>query len=207
MSEESTNRKELAIYGFGGHAREVAFQMKNVIEREGLNLQFYVDDQYANEIAKPISEFNPEERSMMVAVADPKDREEMVKRLPPETEFFTFIHHAALVFDLDNIEIGEGSFIGAFSIVTTNVKIGKHSILNRGNHIGHDTIAGDYLSMMPGAIISGNVTVGDRLYMGTGSSIREKLEICDDVTIGLNSGVVKNIKEPGIYVGLPTKKV
>ena len=127
--------------------------------------------------------------------------------LPPETEFFTFIHHAALVFDLDNIEIGEGSFIGAFSIVTTNVKLGKHSILNRGNHIGHDTIAGDYLSMMPGAIISGNVTVGDRLYMGTGSSIREKLEICDDVTIGLNSGVVKNIKEPGIYVGLPTKKV
>jgi sugar O-acyltransferase (sialic acid O-acetyltransferase NeuD family) len=199
--------KGLAIYGFGGHAREVAFQMKNVIERDQLDLQFYVDDQYANEIAKPISEFNPEERSMMVAVADPKDREEMVKRLPAETEFFTFIHHAAMVFDLENIEIGEGSFIGAFSLVTTNVNIGKHSILNRGNQIGHDTIVGDYLSMMPGAIISGNVTAGDRLYMGTNSSIREKLEICNDVTVGLNSGIVKNIKEPGIYVGLPAKKL
>lgn len=199
--------KGLAIYGFGGHAREVAFQMKHVIENEKLDLQFYVDDEYVNDIARPISEFNPEERMMMVAVADSKDRETMVKRLPKETEYFTFIHHAAIVFDLENIEIGEGSFIGAFSLITTNVNIGKHAILNRGNHIGHDTLIGDYLSMMPGAIISGNVTAGECLYMGTNSSIREKIEICNNVTVGLNSGVVKNIKEPGIYVGLPAKKL
>jgi len=199
--------KGLAIYGFGGHAREAAFQMKHVIENEKLDLQFYVDDEYVNDIARPISEFNPEERTMMVAVADSKDRETMVKRLPKETEYFTFIHHAAIVFDLENIEIGEGSFIGAFSLITTNIKIGKHAILNRGNHIGHDTLIGDYLSMMPGAIISGNVKAGECLYMGTNSSIREKIEICNDVTVGLNSGVVKNIKEPGIYVGLPAKKL
>lgn len=47
---------------------------------------------------------------------------------------------------MDNIEISEGSFIGAYSILTTNVKIGKHSILNRGNHIGHDCRIGDYFS-------------------------------------------------------------
>jgi sugar O-acyltransferase (sialic acid O-acetyltransferase NeuD family) len=199
--------KSLAIYGFGGHAREVAFQMKDIIGREELDLQFYVDDEYANELAKPISEFDPKERMMMVAVADPKDREMMVKKLPPETEFFTFIHNAALVFDFENFTIGEGSFVGAFSLITTNVHIGNHAILNRGNHIGHDTIVGDYLSMMPGAIISGNVTAGNRLYMGSNSSIREKLEVCDDVTLGLNCGLVKNIIEPGIYVGLPAKKL
>lgn len=199
--------KSLALYGFGGHAREVAFQMKHVIESEKLDLQFYVDDEYANDIAKPISEFNPEERAMMVAVANSEDREAMVKRLPHNTEFFTFIHRASIVFDLENIDIGEGSFIGAFSIITTNVKIGKHAILNRGNHIGHDTLIGDYLSMMPGAIISGNVTAGERLYMGTNSSIREKLEVCDGVTLGLNCGLIKNVIEPGIYVGLPAKKL
>jgi sugar O-acyltransferase (sialic acid O-acetyltransferase NeuD family) len=199
--------KSLAIYGFGGHAREVAFQMKYVIDSKNLDLQFYVDDEYANDLAKPISEFDPKERVMMVAVADPKDREMMVKKLPAETEFFTFIHDASLVLDFENFTIGEGSFVGAFSLITTNVNIGKHAILNRGNHIGHDTIIGDYLSMMPGSVISGNVTAGHRLYMGTNSSIREKLEICDDVTLGLNCGLVKNIIEPGIYVGLPAKRI
>ena len=199
--------KSLAIYGFGGHAREVSFQMKDIIEKENLDLQLYVDDEYANDLAKPISEFNPEERMMMVAVADPRDREMMVKKLPAETEFFTFIHNAAIVFDFGNFSIGEGSFIGAFSIITTNVHLGNHAILNRGNQIGHDTVVGDYLSMMPGAIISGNVTAGNRLYMGSNSSIREKLEVCDDVTLGLNCGLVKNVIEPGIYVGLPAKRL
>jgi UDP-3-O-[3-hydroxymyristoyl] glucosamine N-acyltransferase len=43
--------------------------------------------------------------------------------------------------------------------------------------------------------------------MGTNSSVREKVNICDNVTIGLNGGVVKNINEKGVYVGLPVKKI
>jgi UDP-3-O-[3-hydroxymyristoyl] glucosamine N-acyltransferase len=60
---------------------------------------------------------------------------------------------------------------------------------------------------MPCSVVSGNCTIGNRVYLGTNSSIREKIEICDDVTIGLNSGVVKNIKESGVYVGSPSKKI
>lgn len=106
-----------------------------------------------------------------------------------------------------NIEIGEGSFIGAYSILTTKIKIGKHSILNRANHIGHDSIAGDYLSMMPVSIISGNCKLGNRVYIGTNSSIREKINVCDDVIIGLNSGVVSDIKDACKYGGVPSKKL
>ena len=60
---------------------------------------------------------------------------------------------------------------------------------------------------MPGAIISGNVNVGDYVYLGTNSSIREKLNITKSVTIGLNSGVVKDISTPGVYAGVPVKKI
>ena len=140
---------------------------------------------------------------MMVAVADPLIREKMINKLSRDTIYFTFIHPTAILLDKESINIGEGSFIGAFSILTTNVILGKHSILNRANQIGHDTIIDDYLSMMPGSIVSGNVRAGKRLYMGTNSSIREKINICDDVIIGLNAGVVKSINNPGIYVGLP----
>ena len=190
---------KLSLFGYGGHSREVATYI-------GDDVTFFVDDKYTNKFTKPISEFNPQEYVMMVAVSDPKDRLSIVQRLPKTTQYFTFIHPTSHVVNSIN-EIGYGSFIGPYSILTTNIKIGNHSILNRMCQIGHDTITGDYLSMMPGSIISGNVTVGDNVYIGTNSSIREKINICSNVTIGLNSGVVKNILHPGVYVGSPAKKI
>ena len=190
---------KLALFGYGGHAQEVACQI-------GQEVTFFVDAKYANETAKPISEFNPEEYVMMVAVADSKDRFDIVQHLPKETKYFTFIHPTAQIMD-DNIEVGEGSFIGANSILTTNIKIGKHAILNRGNQIGHDCRIGDYFSAMPGAIVSGNVTIYDLIYIGTNSAIKEKLSIHSLSTIGMNSCVVKSIEEPGVYVGAPAKKI
>jgi sugar O-acyltransferase (sialic acid O-acetyltransferase NeuD family) len=190
---------KLALFGYGGHAREAACQ----IEQE---VTFFVDDKYANDVAKPISEFNPEEYMMMVAVANSKDRYDIVQRLPKDTKYFTFIHPSVQIMD-DNIEVGEGSFIGANSILTTSIKLGKHALLNRGNHIGHDCIIQDYFSAMPGAIISGNVTIGDCVYVGTNSSIKEKIIICSGVIIGSNATVVKHIVKSGTYVGVPTSKI
>ena len=189
-----------AIFGFGGHAKEVAMQI-------GGELTFFVDDEYSNHISKPLSEFNPLEYEILVAVSNPKEREKIINKLPPQTEFTTFIHPTVIISQNFYVVIGEGSFIGANSIITTNVTIGKHAILNRGNHIGHDCTIGDYFSAMPGAIISGNVNVGDYVYLGTNSSIREKLNITKSVTIGLNSGVVKDISTPGVYAGVPVKKI
>jgi sugar O-acyltransferase (sialic acid O-acetyltransferase NeuD family) len=186
------------LIGNGGHAREVMAQM-------GVNLLRFVDDQYIDDDTLPLSQFDPTKHVAMVAVANSKDRYDITQRLPKETQFFTFIHPTALL--MDNIEIGEGSFIGAYSILTTNIKLGKHSILNRGNHIGHDCRIGDYFSAMPGAIVSGNVTIYDLVYMGNNSSIREKLSVHSLSTIGMNSAVVKHIEEPGVYVGCPTKKI
>lgn len=188
-----------AIVGYGGHAREIMCQM-------GIELTCFVDDKYLVDGTVPLSLFDPNEYFLMVAVADSKDRMNIVERLPKGTKFFTWIHPTALILG-DNIEIGDGSFIGPYTILTTNIKLGKHSILNRTNQIGHDCIIGDFFSMMPGSIISGNCNIGDKVYIGTNSSVREKTYICDDVTIGLNSGVVKDIKECGTYVGTPTIKI
>ena len=186
------------LIGNGGHAREVMAQM-------GVNLLRFVDDQYVDDDTLPLSQFDPTKHVAMVAVADSKDRYDIVQRLPKETQFFTFIHPTALL--MENIEIGEGSFIGAYSILTTNVKIEKHAILNRGNHIGHDCKIGNYFSAMPGSFVSGNVTIYDCVYMGNNSSIREKLSIHSFSTIGMNSAVVKHIEIPGTYVGCPAIKI
>ena len=187
------------LIGYGGHAREIMAQMN-------MTLTCYVDDEFVDENTLPISKLNFEKCEVMVAIGDSLIRKKIVDKLPKHTKYFSFIHPTVQIMD-DNIKIGEGSFIGANSIITTNVKIGKHVLLNRGCHIGHDTVIGDYLSMMPNSVISGNVNVGDCFYMGNNSSVREKITICDNVTVGMNAGVVKNITEPGVYVGTPAKKI
>jgi sugar O-acyltransferase (sialic acid O-acetyltransferase NeuD family) len=188
---------KLALFGYGGHAREVAAQMN-------LDVTFFVDDKYANEVSKPISTFDPEIYQMMVAVADSKERENIVKKLPQNTSYFTFVHPTALLMS-ENLEIGIGSFIGAYSILKTNITIVNHTILNRGNHIGHDSKIGDFFSAMPGAIVSGNVVIGTNVYMGNNSSIREKITVGSNAIIGANAAVVKNIITGGTYVGVPAK--
>jgi sugar O-acyltransferase (sialic acid O-acetyltransferase NeuD family) len=187
-----------ALIGFGGHAREVMAQM-------GKDLVCFVDDEYVVEGTKSISEFNPKKYKVMIAIANPEIRKQILSKLPKNTKFFSWIHQTSLV--LNNVEIGEGSFIGAYSILTTNIKIGNHCILNRMNQIGHDCIIGDFFSAMPGSIVSGNVNIQDSVYLGNNSSIRENLTIHKDTIIGMNASVIKDITEPGVYVGVPSKKI
>ncbi len=191
----------LALIGNGGHAREVEFQM-------GIELTKFVDDHLYKPWTPnlmPLSKFNPKHWEIMVAVANPIDRESIVNRMPEDTRYFSFIHPTAIV--PEKFNVSPGSFIGAYSIITTNVKIGDHFILNRNSHIGHDSTIGNYFSVMPGSIVSGNVKIGDRVYLGTNSSIREKISICSDVTVGLNSGIYKSIDNPGTYSSITTNQI
>lgn len=189
---------EKALIGYGGHAKEVMSQI-------GQKLTCFVDDEYVDENTKSLTEFDPEKYIVMVAIADPRVRFDIVNKLPKNTKYFSWIHPTVII--TGDVEIGEGTFIGANSILTTNIKIGRHGLLNRGNHIGHDCKIGDFFSMMPGSIVSGNVKIYDCVYMGTNSSIKEKTSIHSLVTIGMGSAVVKNINETGTYVGVPSKKI
>ena len=187
-----------ALIGGGGHAREVAFQLKQ-------NLPFFVDDEFVDEDSLPLSTFDPSEYEVMVAIGDSRTRRKIIDKLPPHTKYFTFIHQTAILGK--DCEVGDGTFIGAYCIITSNVSLGQHTILSRGNHVGHDNCSGAFLSMMPGSIISGNVTLGEEVYLGTNSSIRENLYIANSTTIGMGSAVISDIKTKGTYAGVPAKKI
>jgi len=194
------------IIGAGGFAREVYWSL-SLIERVGT--VFFVDDKYydsKDNLILPISQFDPNEYEVVVAVGNPEDRFNIVQRLPKETKYFTHIHTSCQILGND-VEIGEGSIICAGTIITTNVKLGKHTHLNLQTTIGHDCEIGDYFTTAPGAKISGNCRIHDYVYVGTNASIKEKITIHSQTTIGLNAGVVKNIDEPGTYVGCPSKKI
>lgn len=192
-----------AIIGAGGFAREVKAQMGDH------TIKCFIDDQYwkeNNEYIFPLSEFDPQEYEVVVAIGDPKTRYEIISRLPKETKFFVFKHPSAQILGND-INVGQGSIICAGVIITTNIVIGDHAHLNLHTTIGHDCRIGNYFTTAPGAKISGNCDIGDYVYIGTNASVKEKTNICNESIIGLNAGVVKHITESGTYIGTPAKKI
>lgn len=194
------------IIGAGGFGKEIYWSL-SMMER--VNTVFFVDDKYwddSNEKILPLSSFDSDKYEVVIAIADSYHRERIVNSLPKNTKFFTHIHPTAQIHG-DDVEIGPGSIICAGSIITTNVKIGKHAHINLITTIGHDCVIGDYFTTAPGVQISGNEKIGDRVYFGTRSCMKQKLTVCDDVIIGMNAGVVKNITEPGTYIGTPAKKM
>jgi sugar O-acyltransferase (sialic acid O-acetyltransferase NeuD family) len=192
-----------ALIGGGGFAREIKSHIGDP------KIKCFVDDEYWKEnddYIFPLSKFDSKKYKVIVAIGDPKDRFDMIQKLPKDTKYFKFIHPSAQILGKDTF-IGEGSVICAGCILTTNITIGKHAHLNLQTTIGHDCRIGDYFTTAPGVKVSGNCNIGDLVYLGTNSSVREKITICDDVVIGLNSGVIKNITESGVYGGTPCKKI
>ena len=189
-----------ALFGNGGHAREVMLQMGEN------NLIRFVDDEFYKEgdsLLLPFSYFNPDEYEIMIAIGNSFDRSRVERKMPVGTKYFTFIHPTAIV--ASNVEIGKGSFIGAFSFVSCNVTLWDHCLLNRAVHIGHDSNVGHFFSAMPGSIVSGGVDIKNRVYMGTNSCTKENITIGSDVTIGAQSCVVSDLFDMGTYVGVPAK--
>jgi len=191
-----------ALIGAGGFAREVMNHMNRL-------LPCFVDSAYW----KPgiiglnnLSEFDPKEFEVLIVIGSPKGKSDVLLRLPKETKFFSFIHSSAQLLS-NNITIGEGSFIAANCILTTNIVIGKHCHLNLSTTVGHDCVIGDCFTTAPGVKISGNNKIGNNVHLCTNVATREKITICDDVIVGLSSGVVKDITEAGVYGGVPARRI
>jgi sugar O-acyltransferase (sialic acid O-acetyltransferase NeuD family) len=194
---------EKVLIGAGGFAREIRAHMND------FTMKCFVDDQYYKENDDnilPLSQFDATKHRALVAIGDPKDRFDMVQKLPKGTKYFSHIHPSAVILGND-VEIGEGSIVCAGVIITTNVKIGKHAHLNLQSTIGHDCTIGDYFTTAPGAKISGNCTIYDCVYVGTNASVKQKVSIHSFATVGLNAGVVKSIEDSGTYIGTPAKKL
>jgi sugar O-acyltransferase (sialic acid O-acetyltransferase NeuD family) len=191
-----------ALIGAGGFAREIKAHMKSP------EMICFVDEKYYNgeQYTEPLNKFNPDEYEVLVAVGNPKDKFDIIQRLPKDTKYFTFIDPSVIILG-DDVQIGEGSIICAGTIITTNVIIGKHAHLNLQSTVGHDCRIGDYFTTAPGAKISGNCIIYDCVYIGTNASIKEKITIHSLSTIGSNATVVKHIEESGVYAGVPVKKI
>ncbi len=197
------------VFGAGGFGREVVGLARDVdrFRQQDSAPSFVVDDAYfdAAEIAGihvlRRSEWTPALGEVTVAVGDPTARRKIVAGLPPETRFATLIHPSAVIGN--DVALGPGAIVTAGCILTCNIRIGAHAHLNLQSTVGHDCEIGDYFTTAPGVKISGSCRIGEAVYIGTNASVREKVAIAGGAVVGMGAAVVRNITEPGIYIGVP----
>lgn len=101
----------------------------------------------------------------------------------------------------------DNTIVAPNATITSRVSIGHSASIHYGCTIGHDCNINDFFTALPGCNISGNVQIGKYVTVGANACIREKISICDNVFIGMGAVVVKDIKEPGTYVGVPAKRI
>jgi len=109
------------------------------------------------------------------------------------------------------VEIQRGAVIGARTRVQSHaficelVTIGEDCFISHGAMFINDTFE-------RGGPARGDKTlwrstrIGDRVSIGTNATILP-VEICDDVVIGAGAVVTQSINEPGLYAGVPARRI
>lgn len=117
--------------------------------------------------------------------------------------------HASVVHPSANVrsQLGAGGLVAPNCVVTCDVMLGDYVTLNLNCTVGHDTKMGSYSTLNPGVHVSGYCDIGSFVEVGTGAVVRDGISVCSSVKIGAGSAVVKNIKESGVYVGVPCARL
>lgn len=146
------------------------------------------------------------EADYIVAIGDGEMRKQITIELENAGAIMaTLIHPSAIIGS--RVEIGAGTVVMPGAVINAESKIGKGCIINTSASIDHNCQLGDFVHVAVGAHLCGMVTVGHHTWIGAGAIIKNGTHICSDCLIGLGAGVVKNIKEPGTYIGVPARRM
>jgi UDP-3-O-[3-hydroxymyristoyl] glucosamine N-acyltransferase len=134
----------------------------------------------------------------------------------------------------DNVSVGNNVKIGHHCNIESNVTIGNNVILQanikiasgsiilnnctlkHGTIITNDALLKDNVFMGPNSVTLGGTherisvhgtVIGENCYIGAAAHIAAGVQICDNVTLGVSTFASKDIVEPGIYVGIPARKL
>ena len=117
----------------------------------------------------------------------------------------TVVHPDASV--SPHADIGEGSFIAARAVVAPGARLGRCAIVNHGAVVDHDVQVGAFTHIAPLAALGGNASIGERVLVGAGAAVLPGVRIGDDIVIGAGAVVREHLQAPGIYAGVPARRV
>lgn len=103
--------------------------------------------------------------------------------------------------------IGEGSFVGGWSVISDNVKLGNHSIVHSFVTIGHDAKVGDYSTLEAYVFVGGKAEIGTSSTMHVRSTLIRLKSIGNNVDVGASSVVMRKMKDNQHVYGNPAREI
>lgn len=125
-------------------------------------------------------------------IGDPRAR--MAESLAAEKRGWhpvTLIHPSVIV--AKYCSIGEGTIIGAGSIVAPSATVGRHCAINLHVAVGHDSNIGDYVTLSPGSRVSGHVRIEDLAMVGSNAVVFIGKKMGRGSVLGASSFLVTNL--------------
>ena len=196
----------LIIIGAGGHGKVIA----DAALKNGYTNICYIDDHATGDVmgfpiigtSADIERLNDGIAEFIIGIGNNAVRKAIVEEY--NVNWVSIVHPSAQI--AFNAEIGKGTAIMANAVVNVCAKVGEHCIINTGAIVEHDNVIENYAHISPNVALGGTVRIGSLTHVGIGATVKNNTEICSDCTIGAGAVVVKNIKEPGTYVGVPIRK-
>jgi sugar O-acyltransferase (sialic acid O-acetyltransferase NeuD family) len=204
-------KDKLIIIGASGHGKvvaDIAIKMNT-----WQSFAFLDDDESIKTsmglevIGKTADAFTyKDEADFFVAIGNNAVRERVqVKLIEQGLNVLSLIHPSAVIGT--DVEIGIGTAVMAGVVINSSTRIGKGCIINTSASLDHDNVIEDYVHISPGVNIAGTVKVGKGSWIGIGSVVSNNVNICSGCKVGAGAVVVKDITEPGTYVGIPVRKI
>lgn len=199
----------LVILGAGGHGRVVAdaalaqgsWSQVQAIDRDPARCQ---GELLPGVPAVDLAQAGASGAALHVAIGNAQAREKEVAAWGARP-LATVIHPRACV--SPHAVLGPGCFVAAQAVVAPAAQLGVSVIVNHGAVVDHDVRVGDFSHLAPLCSLGGGVRVGRRVLVGTGARVLPGVAIADDVVVGAGAVVCDAISEPGVYVGVPARRV
>ncbi|RYE58032.1 MAG: acetyltransferase, partial [Sphingobacteriales bacterium] len=104
-------------------------------------------------------------------------------------------------------EIGDGSIVMNGAIVNAGAVLGNNIILNTGCLVEHDVSIDNHVHLSTHAVLNGGVKIGEGSFIGSNSVVNQEVKIGKNVIVASGAVVISDLPEPGIYYGVPAKKM
>jgi sugar O-acyltransferase (sialic acid O-acetyltransferase NeuD family) len=131
-------------------------------------------------------------------------RREVFERFENKIPFAIFIHSSCIVDP--SAKIGKGCVIFPKCILYLDAIVEDNVFIQINSYVT-DSVVKKHTLISGTVSVAGRSIIGETCFIGVGSIISSDVEICNDVFTGAGTVVVKDITEPGTYVGVPARKI
>lgn len=207
--------KYLIIIGAGGMGRTM-YDMAR--ESNGYGIEYdirgFIDDNtsaldsfenYPPLIA-PIQGYQPKDNEIFICSIGGNARKKCMEEIISKGgQFLTMIHFTARIGT--NVQIGEGSIVGAYTTIGADVKVGKYNLIQSYTVIGHDSVIGNWNRIDTHVTLVGGTIVQDGTDIHTSAMINHNVTVESHSRVAACSFVIRRVKEGTTVMGNPAKRL